>query len=314
MTWDSYNPIKQMSAVYAGVSDDDTVIPTTDEVAWEYFHEFRWVYNKMDLCETLGVPYGPIGTKPSTYPVCVKPIINLMGGSVKSQVCHNPEEYAKVTDPGLFWSSYAMGDHYSVDYVMCRGVPTEYFAFYGEKLQHGAFDFWSLQQDLPEEVHRTIYNWLEENLEEYTGIVNIEIIGHQIIEAQLRMGDLDRLGDATLMEAIHTLYSKHTWEWTKDSGFFPETFYLAALFAQPNTTYHINTTLAKKVFGDLTYYQIDDPNFYHTNPAHGNRIAIFCDQNWEKVARARNIAVALFTPDIDGKYVDCLRDYEELRL
>ena len=64
-----------------------------------------------------------------------------MGGSVKSQVCHNPEDYAKVKDAGLFWSSYAMGDHYSVDYVMCRGVPTEYFAFYGEKLQHGAFDF-----------------------------------------------------------------------------------------------------------------------------------------------------------------------------
>ena len=37
MTWDSYNPVKQMSAVYAGVSDDDTMIPTTDEVAWELF-------------------------------------------------------------------------------------------------------------------------------------------------------------------------------------------------------------------------------------------------------------------------------------
>ena len=64
----------------------------------------------------------------------------------------------KGTDPGLFGRFMQLGDHYSVDYVMCRGVPTEYFAFYGEKLQHGAFDFLSLQQDLPEEVHRTIYN------------------------------------------------------------------------------------------------------------------------------------------------------------
>ena len=58
----------------------------------------------------------------------------------------------------------------------------------------------------------------------------------------------------------------------------------------------------KKVFSDLTYYQIDDPDFYHTNPKHGTRIAIFCDNDWEKVARARNIAIALFSPDIDGKY------------
>ena len=88
----------------------------------------------------------------------------------------------------------------------------------------------------------------EENLEEYTGIVNVEIIGHQIIEVQLRMGDLDRSIDATWMEAIHTLYSKtHFWEWRKRLWFLPETFYLAALFAQPKTIYQINTTLAKKV-------------------------------------------------------------------
>ena len=128
------------------------------------------------------------------------------------------------------------------------------------------------------------------------------------------MGDIDRFGDATLMEAIHTLYKKHHWEWDRDSGYFPEEFYIAALFAQPNTTFDINLSLIKKVFSDLTYYQIDDPNFYHTNPNHGNRIAIFCDNDWEKVARARNIAIALFSPDIDGKYVDCLRDFEELRI
>ena len=65
---------------------------------------------------------------------------------------------------------------------------------------------------------------------------------------------------------------------------------------------------------DLVYYQIDDPNLYHTNPSHGNRVAIFCDDSWDAVARARNLVVALLKPDIDGRYVDCLRDYEELRL
>ena len=313
MTWVNYNPVKRMSWAYAGVSDDDTHICTTDEAAWEYYPENRWVYDKMKICETQDIPYGPVGTMPSVYPVCVKPTINLMGGSIKSLVCHNVEEYKTIRDPSLFWSAYAMGDHFSVDYIMCRGEPVEHFTFYGEKLQHGAFDYWALT-DIPEETHRTIYNWLETNLSDYTGCVNIEIIGHQIIEVQLRMGDIDRFGDATLMEAIHTLYRKHHWEWDRDSGYFPDEFYLAALFAQPNITFDINLSLIKKVFSDLTYYQIDDPNFYHTNPNHGNRIAIFCDNDWEKVARARNIAIALFSPDIDGKYVDCLRDFEELRI
>ena len=67
-------------------------------------------------------------------------------------------------------------------------------------------------------------------------------------------------------------------------------------------------------YEDLVYFQIDDPNQYHTNPSHGNRVAIFCDDSWDAVARARNLVVALMKPDIDGRYVDCLRDYEELRL
>ena len=86
MTWVNYNPVKRMSWAYAGVSDDDTHICTTDEAAWEYYPENRWVYDKMKICETQDIPYGPVGTMPSVYPVCIKPIINLMGGSIKSLV------------------------------------------------------------------------------------------------------------------------------------------------------------------------------------------------------------------------------------
>ena len=52
MTWVNYNPVKRMSWAYAGVSDDDTHICTTDEAAWEYYPENRWVYDKMKICET----------------------------------------------------------------------------------------------------------------------------------------------------------------------------------------------------------------------------------------------------------------------
>lgn len=314
MTWASYNPIKQMPFHYGDVSDTDVLIPTTDPVAWCQFSEYRHIYNKMFICASQEITHGPIGTFPTEYPVCVKPITNLLGGSVKSQVCHNLEQYQQITDPSLFWSPYHMGDHISVDFIVKNGMIQEAFLFRGEKLQHGAFDYWEL---LHEDEHyfeyRLVHTWVEENLKGYTGCVNVEAIGGKIIEAQLRMGDIDRLGDPTLMQAIHDLYASGQWDW-QPGEYFPDKFYLAALFAQPNTTFELNKKLVGRICDDLTYYQIDDPDMYHTNPSHGNRVAIFCDDNWDSVARARNIVAALFKPTIDGRYTDCLRDYEELLL
>ena len=140
------------------------------------------------------------------------------------------------------------------------------------------------------------------------------MIGDYIIEAQLRMGDIDRLGDAQLMCAIHKLYNTGKWEYRRNSD-TPESFFLAALFAQPNKIFNIHFDLFDYIVGnELVYYQIDDPNTYHTNPPHGNRVAIFCDYEKDNVIWARNIAAAMFKPDIDGKYLQPLIGYKELQL
>jgi len=316
MTWANHNPIQSMLEHYHEVSnEDDVLIPTTDDVAWTHFRDHRWVYNKMQICESQDIPYGPVGTPPTEYPVCVKPIYNLFGGSVKSQVCHNEEQYRQIIDPSLFWSPYHMGDHYSVDLIMSNGRVVEQFIFYGEKLQHGSFDYWSLIGDHEHAVEdplRAARSWAEEFLDYYTGCVNIEVIGTSIIEVQLRMGDIDRLGCASLMESIHWLYKGDGWGWRKPSD-FPTEFYMTALFAQPNVNFSINFNILDELCSNLTYWQVDKPELYHTNPSHGNRLAIFCGEDWFEVVRARNLAIALFSPDIDGRYVDCLTGFKELR-
>ena len=230
MTWANYNPIQAMLEQYHEVSnDDDVLIPTTDEVAWTHFVDQRWVYDKMRICASQDIPHGPIGTTPTEYPICVKPIYNLFGGSIKSHVCHNEEQYRKIIDPSLFWSPYHMGDHYSVDLIMCNGSVVERFVFCGEKLQHGAFDYWYLINDdlynhAIDDAVRIAWSWAQEQLWDYTGCVNIEIIGTSIIEVQLRMGDIDRLGCASLMESIHNLYATNKWTWKQPAN-FPEHFY-----------------------------------------------------------------------------------------
>lgn len=310
--WSSFDPTQKMPDLYQNVPIDGVLIPTTDEVAYKHFEDHRWVYNKLLVSESQWLPCGPVGTMPTEYPVCVKPIYNLFGGSIGSIVCHNKEEYNQVTNPGAFWSRYAFGEHYSIDVIMLNGEIMKWFVLRGEKLQHGAFDYWELV-DLPKAETDYLSQWLYDNIYDYTGVINVEMIGCQIIEAQLRMGDIDRFGDPGLMRAIHQLYNEKVWNWAPGHA-TPDTFYLAALFAQPDVTYSLNKSLFNYICADLTYYQFDDPDFFFTNPAHGNRVAIFCDPDWDKVERARNIAANMIKPDIDGKYLQPLLGFQELTI
>ena len=320
MPWKNYDPVIQMPQWYSNVSNDGIIIPTTDDLAYILNRDFRWAYNKLTVTQMQGIPCGPIGTLPTEYPVCVKPIMNLMGGSINSYVCHTEEQFAKIKDPGSFWSRYAMGDHYSIDFLVDQGHNARQFVFRGEKLQHGAFDYWEYigeQRDIDDlEVKTILHRFIDQNFFGYSGIVNVEIIGTQIIEVQLRMGDIDRFGDPSIMQGIYDLYNENDTEYLySDDWGFKNNFYLAALFAQPNKSFNINFDALDYIVSDyITYYQIDNPKLYYTNPPHGNRVAIFCGEDWESVAWARNIAIAMFKPDIDGKYIHPLKDYQELSL
>ena len=314
MTWETYNPVQRMFSHYEGqVRDDGVLIPTTDEVAWKHHWQHRWIYNKLEVAQSQGLACGIVPTEPTEFPVVVKPIYNLMGGSINVQVCHNMEEYNKIVDPGCFWSPFHFGDHHSIDLILLDGKIVEMFSFHGEKLQFGAFDLWSLNDDeTDDELLELVDPWVEEFMSGYTGCLNLEVIGDYIIEAQLRMGDIDRFGDHELMQAIWTLHNEHRWEY-KRNEWTPTEFYLAALFAQPHKHFNINFDLFDYIVGDaLVYYQIDDPDMYHTNPPHGNRVAIFCDYELDNVVWARNICAAMMKPDIDGKYLQPLTGYEEL--
>ena len=88
--------------------------------------------------------------------------------------------------------------------------------------------------------------------------------------------------------------------------------FLAALFAQPNKIFNINFELFDYIVGnELVYYQIDD-GICATQTHHTVIVALFYDYDLDNVTWARNIAIAMFKPDIDGLYVQPLKDYVEL--
>jgi len=313
MSWKTYNPKQVMPKHYKDLSEWGVDIPTTDIYAYSYYGKpFNWVYNKLKICESQNLSCGPIGTIPTEFPIIIKPIINLLGGGNRASIAHNMEQYIKIQDGGLFWSPFQIGEHYSIDLIILEGKVQTTFWFRGEKLQLGMFDFWELTNNYPKQLHNYVTDWVESNLFNYTGCVNLEVIGEAITEVHLRMGDIDRFGSQPLMEAIHILYNSK--KWPNIELEIPESFYITALFSQPNVQFFINTRLADSIFSELTYYQFDSQTHIDNNPPAGKRLAIFCDENFERTTKARNIAIGLFKPYIDGKYTDALTNYEDLRI
>lgn len=313
MSWKNYNPKNAMPKCYEHLSEWGVDIPTTDCFAYSYYSEnnHNWVYNKLKICESQGIPCGPIGTAPTQYPVIVKPIINLLGGGNSVRVAHNEEQYEQIQDGGLFWSPFQLGEHYSIDLILLDGKVQHTFWFRGEKLQLGMFDYWEFVHNYDKRTECYVIDWVEKNLFYYTGCVNLEVIGGVITEVHLRMGDIDRFGSSALMESIHILYNAN--KWVNLDLELPDKFYIAALFAQPNTQFSINKKLCNSLFSHLTYYQFDSQTNSDNNPPAGKRLAIFCDSCFDTVTNARNAAIALFNPSINGKYTDALTNFEDLR-
>lgn len=307
MPWRSYDPTKVMDS-YATVPNGGVTIPTTDEVAYTLPRNsmHKWAYNKLLVSEFQGIPCGICGTEPTEYPVIIKPIFNLNGGGTGACVAHNKEQYEQLQQAGYFWSRFQFGEHYSVDLILVDGDIKFTICFRGEKLQLGLFDYWETCI-LPHDLAMYVTAFINKHFTDYSGCINLEIIGNGITEVHLRMGDIDRLGDPALLTAIYDCYKYNTY------SYYPafSQFYIAALFGQPKTQFNINEKLLRACAPKLTYIQIDKS--YDNNPPSGNRLAIFCGDNLEEVCEARNIAIALFDKEIHGKFTQPLHKFRDYR-
>lgn len=161
-----------------------------DCAAWTAHPRFRWVYDRLLVAETTGVPSGPLGVDPASgsLPVVVKPITNLYGMGRGARLVRpgDPVEY----QPGFMWQQALAGRHVSVD---MRLDPHTQAAIWQatsvgtpDPVRFGRFALWELIPGrLPETD--TAEAWALAHLKHYAGVLNVELIGGQVIEVHLRL-------------------------------------------------------------------------------------------------------------------------------
>jgi hypothetical protein len=192
-------------------------IATEDSDAWQWYPAQRWIYNKLAVALSQELDAGPHGTPPPRFPVFSKPIVNLKGMGVGSRVLKSQADYEAHYTPGHFWMTLLEGRHVSSDVAVVRGAPHWWRHVTGKPASEGMFDYWIIHAEPDASIEEPCAAWIEKNLPDYTGMLNLETIGGAIIEAHLRFADQwpDLYGPGWV-EALVELYERGEWHFPDD--------------------------------------------------------------------------------------------------
>jgi hypothetical protein len=256
---------------------ENVVVPIDDATAWELHPKHRWVYNKLSICETQGLPNGPHGTAPPQFPVFSKPIYNMRGMGTGSRVIATERDYEGSLQPGHMWMPLFTGAHVSTDVALAKGEIGWIRHTTGVAAAQGTFDYWTVHAEKMPELEAYLGECLGRNLGDFTGIVNFETIGGRIIECHLRMSEqwLDLNGPGWLTAVIE-LYTNGVWRFAEER----RQGYSVVLFGEHGIAWDIDRSAVRDLLRrpDISSIQItfDDsiPHEAHAMPPGGFRLAI----------------------------------------
>jgi|SRR5262245_31500245 len=189
------------------------IIPTEDFDAWVWYPNERWVYDKIAVAHSQGLPAGPHGTTPPHFPVFSKPIVNLKGMGIGSRIIRSEQEYERHYRAGHMWMPLLEGRHVSCDVAVVNGSPQWWRHVTGKPGRGGTFDFWTVQAAPEQDIEERCGAWIGCHLANYTGMLNLETIGGTMIEVHLRLSDQwPDLYGAGWVDALVRLYDRRVWD------------------------------------------------------------------------------------------------------
>jgi len=293
---------------------DDVAIPTEDPDSYRLYPRYRWIFNKLLVAESQGLPCGPHGVVPESFPVFSKPIYNLRGMGMETRVFQDREQYIDGRDPGHMWMPVLVGDHVSTDVAVVDGEARWWRHTVGQPLDDGMFDHWTVLAERKPELEAYCEAWIARNLAAYTGMINLETIGGRIIEVHLRFADQwPDLYGAGWVEALVELYARGRWTYADTDR---RTGYSIVLFGPHDAIYRKPEAVEEARLRSLphissvqfTFFE-DLPPRRHAMPPGGFRLAIVNAWNLEAGIALRQELVRHFwatqrPPAPDGRHAD----------
>lgn len=207
----------------------DVRVPTDDIDSWEWYPQWRWVYDKLNIARSQGLACGAHDEQPSHYPVFSKPAVNLKGMGLGSRIIRSPAEFEQARRSGHMWMTLLAGEHVSTDCAVENGTCKWIRHAIGVPWNDGMFRHWTIAVDPQPTLAGYLTAWIDEHMPGYTGMLNFETLGGKIIEVHLRFADqwVDLYGEGWI-ESLIALYAQGKWNFINAS---PRIGYSVPLFA-----------------------------------------------------------------------------------
>lgn len=276
----------------------DVNVPTDDLDVYEWYPEFRWVYEKLRIAQSQSLPCGSRNQWPERFPVFAKPNINLRGMGLGSGVIATAAEFEALPD-GHMWMPLFKGEHISSDCAVFEGEMKWTRHAVGFPWHRGMFTHWVIENTHRNELNQFLATWIKQHMSGYTGMMNFETIGGRIIEAHLRFADqwCDIYGKSWL-NALVRLYAAGVWEL---QGEVQRAGYSIPLFLKHGKVPpHPHADLQQRIRAlpnvsslQITYYDTRSGDG-HPMPPGGFRLALINSYDYEAGLAARKLLATGF--------------------
>lgn len=199
---------------FTGVSCPNDVDIAVDDIdCWEWFPEYRHIYDKLHVARSQGVACGTRAELPPRFPVFAKPRVNLHGMGLGSRVIRDAADFSAHMTDDMMWMALFTGPHISTDCAVVQGKVVWIRHAEGFPLTGAMFKHWIVKAADDIELTAFLTAWVARELPRYSGMINIETIGGRIIEAQIRFADQwCDLNGAGWLEAVVGLYQHGVWK------------------------------------------------------------------------------------------------------
>ncbi|MDP8985512.1 MAG: hypothetical protein M3N97_10810 [Pseudomonadota bacterium] len=188
-------------------------IPANDLEAIDYHPAHRWVYDRLLVAKTQGLPCGTADEAPILYPVFCRPRTSLRGLGRAGRILLGEGHHHEHCGADEFWMRRLIGDRLSTDFAVVEGDIAWCRHALGMPDAAGALDYWVIEERSRPQLERYCRQWIAANLAGYTGMLNLVTLGGRIIDTHLRFADrwADLYGRKWL-EAVARLYEFGTWD------------------------------------------------------------------------------------------------------
>jgi hypothetical protein len=282
---------------------DEVVIPTDDPDCWLLYPRHRWVYDKLKVAESQGLPCGPHGVSPLAYPVFSKPMVNLKGMGIGSRVIADAGDMEHASTPGHMWMVLLEGPHVSSDCAVLDGRLVWVRHATGVPWIAGTFKYWTIHAAAMPPLEAYLREWIEAHMAGYSGMMNFETIGGRIIEAHLRFADqwCDLYG-AGWVEALVQLYSAQRWQFDdsrRRDGFSVPLFARHGNgFRHPPMDVQADVRAMPHIGSLQVTFHETKASSDHPMPPGGFRLAVVNATDLGAAHSARRLLAQAFAPDV----------------